>query len=310
MFRTRKPSRGVILGDEFFEYEPVGEASYQREIESIVGGKTDESVEKYVAALLTPEPSNPHDKFAVKVSIRGLKVAYVRREDCAAFHKALRRGGFTEAACEALIVGGWRRRNGDEGHFGIKLNALFPFEIVSPEAYKKEQAEPKASPVHSALQPERKRTLGRRGWLALILLVIFGYAYFQKPAEQPKEPQKVASVAPVLTEEEQAAAAKKKAEEAKREAEYQMNISAVRQVKAAMKNPDSFKLEEAIRMDDGTLCISYRGTNSFNAIVPGQAVITKTRIFTSDSSDTFSTNWRRYCQGKSGQNVISIRWSL
>ena len=68
-------------------------------------------------------------------------------------------------------------------------------------------------------------------------------------------------------------------EAAEREAKFQADVLAVRQLRANMKNPASFNLDTAIRLDDGTLCLSYRDTNSFNAIVPGRAIITKQRLF-------------------------------
>ena len=37
-----------------------------------------------------------------------------------------------------------------------------------------------------------------------------------------------------------------------------------------MKNPELFVLSTALEMDDGTLCVMYRATNSFDAIVPGK----------------------------------------
>src|SRR5262249_4993740 len=66
------------------------------------------------------------------------------------------------------------------------------------------------------------------------------------------------------------------------EARWRRDVLAIRQLRSNMKNPDSFKLEEALRMDDGTLCLTYRATNSFNAIVPGRAVIADNKISTSD----------------------------
>jgi hypothetical protein len=75
-----------------------------------------------------------------------------------------------------------------------------------------------------------------------------------------------------------------------------------------MKNPDSFKLESAIRVD-GNLCLTYRATNSFNAVVPGRAVITEKRISTSDEAN-FGPIWNSRCGGKSGTDVSYIRLAI
>lgn len=88
---------------------------------------------------------------------------------------------------------------------------------------------------------------------------------------------------------------------------FARDVAAVRQLKSGMKNPASFDLVDATRMDDGTLCLSYRATNSFNAVVPGEAVITKDRIFTSDKRDRFATEYNKRCANKSGKRMRHIR---
>jgi hypothetical protein len=48
------------------------------------------------------------------------------------------------------------------------------------------------------------------------------------------------------------------------DAEDLYRVCALRQ---AMKNPDAFKLVSAVRAASGELCVEYRATNSFNAII-------------------------------------------
>jgi len=134
-FRQKRNSIAAVVGDGEFEFNIVGESHYQRVIESIVGGKTPDGAHKYCAALILPEPTNKYDKNAVVVTISQRTVGYLSRDDCKEFNMALKRAGYSYAACEALVVGGWRRRNGDEGHFGVKLNAISPFDLISPEDY-------------------------------------------------------------------------------------------------------------------------------------------------------------------------------
>ena len=64
-----------------------------------------------------------------------------------------------------------------------------------------------------------------------------------------------AASAPPLTDEQRRA-------KAKEEAEFRRVVIGAKLIKAAMKNPDSFKLESAIMLSDGTICYMYRGTNS------------------------------------------------
>ena len=75
---ARHPSvANNIKGDGEFGFAVVGESNYQRELEQIVGGKSEDSCEEYVDALLVPEPTNPHDPSAVYVEIAGRKVGYL-----------------------------------------------------------------------------------------------------------------------------------------------------------------------------------------------------------------------------------------
>jgi hypothetical protein len=85
------------------------------------------------------------------------------------------------------------------------------------------------------------------------------------------------------------------------------DLVVVRQLRAGMNNPESFQLEEALRMDDGTLCVAYRARNGFNAVMAGRAVIDAKRIVTSDDRDRFSGMWNRLCANKSGVDMTYLR---
>jgi hypothetical protein len=97
--------------------------------------------------------------------------------------------------------------------------------------------------------------------------------------------------------------------EAEEEALFQRDVLNVRVLKRSLHNPDSFQLESAIRMPDGTLCLTFRATNVFNAIVLGQAVIRSDRIISTGHPEAVHS-WNRYCAGKSGKNLIHIRRAL
>lgn len=91
---------------------------------------------------------------------------------------------------------------------------------------------------------------------------------------------------------------------------FTANVYAVKRIRDSMKNPASFDLNEAIRLDDGTLCLTYRATNSFNAIVPGQAIVDDKATYTSDRGASFTTRWNRVCANKTGTDVKHIRTGL
>lgn len=139
------------------------------------------------------------------------------------------------------------------------------------------------------------------GWL-------FGAFDPPKPANAPVA---AALQTPVeLTPEQKAEQAAKKAENDAENARFARDVAVVRQLKSSMKNPASFDLEDAIRMDDGTLCLSYRTTNSFNAVIFGEAVITKERIYTSDNRTSYVAQYKKLCANKAGKRMRHMRWAL
>lgn len=82
---------------------------------------------------------------------------------------------------------------------------------------------------------------------------------------------------------------------------FQADVVKVKLLKAALKNPASFELVTAARMDSGTLCVVYRGTNSFNAIITEQKAV---------KADLSFGDWNRHCGGKSGKDLTYIRQAI
>lgn len=153
-------------------------------------------------------------------------------------------------------------------------------------------------------------------FLGFVALLLVGIAFFQTPYQSPNTVSKPAppvdAPKPVveLTPQQKAEQAAKKARDDEENEKFARDVLAVRQLRSAMKNPASFSLEKVSRTDDGTLCVSYRATNSFNAVIPGQAVITKTEIVVSDDRDRFVPVWNRRCANKPSKNVDGIRYLL
>jgi hypothetical protein len=98
-------------------------------------------------------------------------------------------------------------------------------------------------------------------------------------------------------------------ESAAAERRFQFAASAVRQLRGMMNNPRSFELVEAQQMKDGALCVSYRATNAFNAIMTSRAVVAAGKIHTSPG-DAFSASWNRHCGGKAGEDISHVRHAL
>ena len=89
-------------------------------------------------------------------------------------------------------------------------------------------------------------------------------------------------------------------EQIRREAEFQRVVSIIKAMKAGMKNPASFEFVDATLIGD-TVCIIYRGTNSFNAVITQHSAIRK---------DFKVGDWNKECAGKSGTDYSHAKYAL
>ena len=115
---------GSLPGPGTYEFDIVGESAYQDSLESICGGRSEDSAEFQTEAILVLENSNPHDSLAVRVDIQGKTVGYLSRKDARNYRKQLEQLGHPNVtcSCKAMIVGGWQRSRTDRGNFGVKLD--------------------------------------------------------------------------------------------------------------------------------------------------------------------------------------------
>lgn len=86
-----------------------------------------------------------------------------------------------------------------------------------------------------------------------------------------------------------------------KEAQFQVDALKLRALKASLKNPASFDLVSVVRLTDGTLCLTYRATNSFNAIITEQRAI---------DADSRLADYGKACTGKTGVNLSYIKHAL
>ncbi len=114
----------IMNGPGTYDVDVVGESHYQDALESICGGRSEESQRLVVEAFLIPEDDNPHDSEAVRIYIQDETVGYLDRETARSYRKQMTEVGMSGVAakCNAIIVGGWDRGGGDRGHFGVKLD--------------------------------------------------------------------------------------------------------------------------------------------------------------------------------------------
>jgi hypothetical protein len=103
--------------------EVVGESHYQAALGELCGGHNRTGHDRVCRARLAPEPTNLYDANAMKVTIDGRVVGYAPREQAARLKAEAARVGRPGAVivAEAVIRGGWRTNQHDEGHFGVRL---------------------------------------------------------------------------------------------------------------------------------------------------------------------------------------------
>lgn len=99
------------------------------------------------------------------------------------------------------------------------------------------------------------------------------------------------------------------AQKAKDEALWQEAARYARALKQSMKNPDSFKLEAASRTREGFYCFEYRATNSFNAVIPGKAIVGNGKAATTDNKGVFVPLWNKHCT-KAGESLPNLIYAL
>jgi hypothetical protein len=121
---SSEPDEVELRGNGSFALEVVGESHYQENLEKICGQRKENGENLVTDATLILENNNPYDKQAVRVEISGLHVGYLSREVARLYREQIRLGGHPRAigTCKARIKGGWERKNGDKGHYGVWLD--------------------------------------------------------------------------------------------------------------------------------------------------------------------------------------------
>jgi hypothetical protein len=94
----------------------------------------------------------------------------------------------------------------------------------------------------------------------------------------------------------------KSAAERAADADLNKGIAAGKMLKAAAKDPSSFKMESFLTFSGGATCYEYRAKNSFGAIVPGKAVFDGNQtLLTSDrDGNKFVKAWNSICTKPGG----------
>jgi hypothetical protein len=148
------------------------------------------------------------------------------------------------------------------------------------------------------------RTLLKGCALLLAVAVIGAIAASMKTAPPRGSPAECAD--PAACEEANKVA---RANTARTEREMAVDVLALRALKASMHDPASFEVVRALRVEDGSLCVTYRAKNGFNALRLERAVIAP-KASAMEGDARFLGLWNGHCGGKSGTDITHIRHAL
>lgn len=128
--KPRNPRAAVITPDKIFhwpgtgnfDFEVVGESFYQGALMSLASRQAEDG--QVWLARIIPEHNNPHDELAVMVEIEGSLVGYIPSDDARSFRRRLGARKLTNqvTTCDAIIIGGGTRRNGEKLLYGVALD--------------------------------------------------------------------------------------------------------------------------------------------------------------------------------------------
>jgi hypothetical protein len=117
-----------------YTFDLVGESHYQDTLDALCGGKCEEGHRLPLTVQLCFQEDNPHEPNAIAVLVDREVVGYVPRHLAARMRDELLKLNPAErpVTCDAKIVGGWRRADEDEGHYGVKLSLSQPIKLARP----------------------------------------------------------------------------------------------------------------------------------------------------------------------------------
>lgn len=160
-------------------------------------------------------------------------------------------------------------------------------------------SEAKACPKCGAKPPKRTSLFVKV--LAVIAIPAVLYSVTRSNADSEKRSQAAAAKEAALT------PAQKIARQAANDL-FAANVARAQQavdfLKTHAKNPDSLQLETVFATDAGAICIQYRATNSFNAVVPGVLVLPKDIKQVSQGTPTATAPaWNKHCANTNGRDM-------
>lgn len=156
--------------------------------------------------------------------------------------------------------------------------------ILCKECKKQVSDEAKTCPSCGAAVP---KPMSRWKWLVLgLFTIVVAKCALTERIEKPAEPPLSAAQIEEIN---------------RKEAEFQFGVIATKLVKNSLKNPASFEFIDAGVVAGGALCLTYRATNSFNAVITDQVAIKR---------NLQQGDWNKECGGRKVPNMNHIKQAL
>ncbi len=175
------------------------------------------------------------------------------------------------------------------------------------ECKKNVSTEAKACPYCGASKPTQTNTFIKLGVGGIFAFIVGSCVIRSGESDVRRENQaaenvrveqaRIAALTPQQRQAEIDANAKKAADAQVYEATAYFAAAATLRLRAAMKNPKSFELDNVHITTNKYICLNYHSANSFNALMPGEAIITPANeIFNSDQQlEKFRRAWNKEC---------------
>lgn len=169
-----------------YPLEVKGESHYKENIKSICGryGRDGYHSDDH-AAFLILEDDNPEDNNAVRIEIEDRKVGYLSRENAKIYRQKLTGLNLTNiiGACPASIGGGFKKRDGSEADFGIRLD-LDMDNFREAEKPIQQISKSQKPVIPASVKPYKKKRLSRIPILIGALILFFGLIGFSGTFKQ------------------------------------------------------------------------------------------------------------------------------
>jgi hypothetical protein len=91
----------------------------------------------------------------------------------------------------------------------------------------------------------------------------------------------------------------------RQDAAFNYAVLFAKQLRASMREPDSFKLDTVWVTDNGAVCYQYRARNGFGGMNVEQAVMSPKLQFRTSDQPGFAQLWNRHCANREGEDRTS-----